>query len=116
VPELLSVLDFTPLPAPYLAPTPAGRGVEEFRPDVPDFALWHVALDSSADASAASPRTAGIPLPGPAIALCTDGEFQLRGAAGAMTLRRGESAYITPDERALDVAGVGALFIATPND
>lgn len=115
VPELLSVLDFTPLPAPFLAPVSAGTGVEEFRPDVPDFALWHVALDSSTDAPATPPRPARIPLPGPAIALCTEGELQLTGAAGAATLRRGESTFITPDERSIDVSGVGTLFVATPN-
>ena len=34
VPELLSVLDFRPLPAPYLAPEEPEPGVRVFRPDV----------------------------------------------------------------------------------
>lgn len=115
VPELLQVLDFTPLPAPYLAPTPVGAGVEEFRPDVPDFALWHVAVGTEQDAAEASPRVVRVPLAGPAIALCTEGELQLSGAIGAAPLRRGESAYVTPDELAVDISGVGTLFVATTN-
>lgn len=129
VPELLHVLDFTPLPAPYLAPTPAGFGVQEFRPPVADFALWHVALGADADADADARADANpdgdagagsggqgrIPLPGPAIAICVHGELRLQGARGDVTLRRGDSAYVTPEEQALAITGSGSLFVATPN-
>jgi len=115
VPELFSVLDFTPLPAPFLAATPAGAGIEEFRPDVPDFALWRVALGANTAATGELPAPARIPLPGPAIALCTEGEVQLTGALGTLTLGRGGSVYVTPEEQFIEVAGAGTLFVATPN-
>ena len=94
VPELLSVLDFTPVPVPYLAPVSVD-GVETFSP-LPDFALVHVVAD------------ARVPLPGEAIALCTAGSFTLNGTA----IARGESFYVA-DEPVLDVAGAGELFVAT---
>ena len=94
VPELLSVLDFTPLPVPYLSPEVSG-GVSRFSP-IPDFALLHVVADAS------------VPLPSEAIALCTAGAFTLNGTA----IARGESFYIA-DEPALEVTGSGELFVAT---
>ena len=94
VPELLSVLDFTPLPVPYLAPTVTG-GVESFRP-LPDFQLLH------------ETGSAVLELPAEAIAICTAGSFTL----GAHALARGESVYIA-DESPLAITGSGDLFIAT---
>ena len=100
VPELLSVLDFTPRSAPYLVPEVPVPDVRVFRPDVPDFEL--VEFEGS-----------GLcPLDGPAIALCVSGSFELRGVGG-VTLSRGESVYITPDEGDVTVAGAGLLVIAT---
>lgn len=100
VPELLSVLDFTPRSAPYLVPEVPVPDVRVFRPDVPDFEL--IEFEGS-----------GLcPLDGPAIALCVSGSFELRGVGG-VTLSRGESVYITPDEGDVTVAGSGLLVIAT---
>ena len=101
VAELLEVLDFRPLPVPYLQPERPQPGVRVFRPDVPDFAL--VVAEASAD----------IPLTGPAIALCVEGGFAIAGEAGATTLDRGEAVYITADEAELVVEGGGLLFVAT---
>ena len=108
VPELLSVLDFSPFtvrPLPAQSPLP---GLETFRPDVPDFALDVVRLDD------AVPST-GVALPGAAIALCTEGSVELRGAGHAAALSRGEAVFVTPDEGALAISGAGTVFIATPN-
>jgi mannose-6-phosphate isomerase len=107
VDELLGILDFRPLPAPLLEPREAAPGVEVFSPDIEDFQLVHVIATGGG-----SPR---IELAGPAIALCIDGELGLSGSISALTLSRGESAYITPDELSLAVAGAGELFVATPN-
>jgi mannose-6-phosphate isomerase len=128
VPELLSVLDFTPGPAPYLrasgvespAVGPAGSvgaagavdsagfvgtfGVEVFRPDVPDFVLVRVA-DAGPGAQ--------YPLTGPGIAICTAGEVRIDGAASSVAVGRGESVYVTPDESLLRFSGDGELFLAT---
>lgn len=50
VPELLAVLDFTPLPVPYIAAVHVAPGADEFRPDVPDFALWHIEVGADVEA------------------------------------------------------------------
>ena len=102
VPELLSVLDFTPGPAPYLRSTTVADGIEEFRPDVPDFVLVRVA-----DARGSYPLT------GPGIAICTAGAVQIDGGESSVTLHRGESVYVTPDEGVLAFSGGGELFLAT---
>jgi len=109
VPELVSVLDFTPIAATPLAAERPAPGVEVFRPDVPDFRLARVELGGEVP-------SARLPLDGPAIALCTDGTLELAGASGSLTVHRGESVLITPDEGVLTVAsGTGTLFVATPN-
>ena len=97
VPELLSVLGFTPVPVPYLAGIAQSPGLTVFRPPVPDFELLHVTGSTT------------LPLRAAAIALCTEGSFTL----GSFTLARGESVYITADEAPVQVAGEGELFVAT---
>ncbi|WP_431279774.1 mannose-6-phosphate isomerase, class I [Leifsonia poae] len=108
VPELVSVLDFSPIVATPLAPERPAPNVEVFRPDVPDFTLDHVVVGGEVS-------TASLPLPGAAIALCTAGRVSLAGAAGSIDLARGESVFVTPDEGALTVTGDGTVFVATPN-
>ena len=94
VSELLNVLDFTPLPVPYLAPVSV-NGVDAFSP-LPDFALLHVTKDAT------------VTLPAESIALCTSGSFTL----GTYELPRGASVYLA-DESPLSITGSGDLFIAT---
>jgi len=100
VPELLSVLDFRPLPAPYLAAEEPEPGVRVFRPDVDDFLLTVVD-----DAS----QGVELRLEGPAIALCTDGEVEVE--AGPL-LVRGGAVYIE-DEQWLGLRGRGTVFVAS---
>jgi mannose-6-phosphate isomerase len=131
VPELVSVLDFTPVPVPYLrgvvpaagaasaAPTSAtsgasatspiapASGIEIFVPDVPDFVLVRV---SGTDLGASYRLT------GPGIAIGTSGSISLSGAAGSVTIGRGESVYVTPDEASLRFTGGGELFLATTGE
>jgi mannose-6-phosphate isomerase len=94
VAELLSVLDFTPVAVPYLAPVVDGA-VQTFSP-ISDFALLHVVSDAT------------VAVPGEAIALCTSGSFTL----GSVELSAGASVYLA-DESPLTIAGTGDLFIAT---
>ncbi|MCU1576552.1 MAG: mannose-6-phosphate isomerase [Leifsonia sp.] len=113
VPELLAVLDFSPIAEPRLAAETPVPGVEVFRPDVPDFALVHIELDADAGAGVSE---ATVPLPGPAIVLCVDGTVEVGGAAAAgVAMHRGESVYVTPDEASVRVTGTGSLFLATTN-
>ncbi|HEV7951433.1 MAG TPA: mannose-6-phosphate isomerase, class I [Glaciihabitans sp.] len=122
VPELLSVLDFTPVPVPYLPPTELAAGVRLFTPDVPDFQLLHV---EGAD------REVDFALHGPAIVLCISGAFRVDGsgvAAGdagsgagsgadgsSVLLGRADTIYVTPNEGRLTISGSGELVVATVN-
>ena len=108
VPELLSVLDFESLPVPYLRPTAPSVGVEEFRPDVPDFVLVRIQTRLN--------ERAAYRADGPAIAICTDGSFEIHGERSDTTIERGQSVFITPDEGALTFTGVGTVFLAAPGD
>ena len=104
VPELLDVLDFTPVAVPYLQSTSPSEGVAAFTPDVSDFELLRIDgmfLDAS------------VALTGPAIALCTAGDVSISGAASSRSLVLGDSVYITPDEAGLRFTGSGTVFVAT---
>ena len=104
--ELLSVLDFTPVPVPYLEPVALPGGVNLYRPGVPDFAL--AVVQGAVDGTR-------YPLAGDSIVLCTAGSFTLTGATGSATLGRGDSLFVTAEEAALEIAGEGTLFVAGPN-
>ena len=101
VPELLSVLDFRPLPAPYLAPEEPEPGVRVFRPDVPDFRLTVVDADAVA-------RGVVMELNRPAIALALGGDV----AIGDEHLRPGHAAYLA-ELGSASLGGTGTLFIAS---
>lgn len=103
VPELLRVLDFRPGPAPYLAPDELEPGVHAFRPPVPDFQLTVVSPD-------AATRGVQVPLGGPAVVLCTEGEVALEGGP---SIARGQAVFVT-GEQWLGVRGTGTVFIAAP--
>ena len=45
--------------------------------------------------------------------VCTAGRFLVAGAGSKMTLARGESVYLTPDEGTITFAGSGEVFLAT---
>jgi mannose-6-phosphate isomerase len=116
VDELLDVLDFTPLPVPYLAPVPVADGVAVYRPAAPEFELAHVWVPAQTAGDAKDP--AGVPMrqvaiTGPAIAICTAGRFLIAGSESSFTLARGSAVYITPDEGTLTFAGSGEVFLAT---
>lgn len=106
VPELLRVLDFAPVPVPYLPAHALGPGIEEFRPPVPDFRLVHVDADG---------LVGPIAMDGPAIVLCTRGSLGIGGRGAGIPLLPGEAAFVTPDEGELTVSGQGTLFLAAAN-
>ena len=118
------MLDFTDAAVPLLEPSVPCAGVSVFRPgagaQAPDFTLVHVALPAGAGAwpgrapaVVRPPTPASFALPGPAIALCTQGAVRVAGAAASAALERGQSVYITPDEGTLTFTGAGELFLAT---
>jgi mannose-6-phosphate isomerase len=101
VPELLGVLDFTPVPVPYLTAETPAPGVTVFRPDVPDFVLYRVHTDAT------------VTITGPAIVICTSGALTVTGASSSIDLERGSAAYVTPDEGSLHLSAGGTVFLAT---
>jgi len=104
---LLEILDFRPLPAPYLVPGVIEPGVSVFRPDVPDFVMTVVGPD-------AAERGVDVAIPGggPAIAFVTSGAVTLDAADASLTLEQGAAAYIS-GESSVHVSGSGLLFLAT---
>ncbi|MGR0320226.1 mannose-6-phosphate isomerase, class I [Agromyces sp. ZXT2-3] len=104
VPELLEVLDFTPIEPPLLPPIEAAPGVLEYRPSVPDFTLFRV---EGADAAAR------VALAGPAIVLAEGDGVEVAGAHGSIAIARGEAAFVSPDEASLAFAGDGIAWVAT---
>jgi len=103
VPELLGVLDFTPVPVPYLEPVELSANADAFRPDVPDFELVHVTGDAT------------LALAGDAIVICVAGESALDDGGSSVSLRRGESVFVTGGATDLVIAGSGELFVAMGN-
>ena len=106
VAELLAVVDFRPTAAPLLTATHLAKGVEAFRPNVPEFEL--VVVNPQADGARFTP-------PGESILLCTEGSITVRGAVSATHLSQGDSVYVTADEREVEFTGTGTIFIATTN-
>jgi mannose-6-phosphate isomerase len=106
VPELLRVLDFAPVPVPLLAPEVPAPGLRVFRPDVPYFELAVVQPEE---------EPVHFTPPGESILLCTEGTVAVTGSRSRHTLARGDSAWVTSDERTLLFEGTGTVFVATTN-
>ncbi|TPW73568.1 mannose-6-phosphate isomerase, class I [Schumannella sp. 10F1B-5-1] len=102
VPELLTVLDFRPLPVPYLASESPRPGVRVFRPDVPDFVL--TVLDDAALAEGVDLELDGRP----AIALWAQGS----GTVGDAAVAHGGAVYLA-EEPVATMRGSGLVFVAS---
>jgi mannose-6-phosphate isomerase len=104
---LLEILDFRPLPAPYLRAQETEPGVSVFRPDVPDFELTVVTADAAAR---------GVDLTiaggGPAIAFVVDGSVVLDSGDSSYALQPGAAAFAN-GAPTVHVSGDGLLFVAT---
>jgi mannose-6-phosphate isomerase len=75
--------------------------VAVYRPGIEDFLLAHITGD------------ADIPITGPAIALCVFGSMTFSGVSGETEISRGQSVFISPDERSVSMRGFGEVFFAT---
>lgn len=100
VAELLAVLDFRPLPAPYLRAVELEPGVRRFQPDGVGFALTVVDDDA---------LRRGVVLPGvdAGIALALGGSAELTGHP----LAAGRAAFVSAAP--LEVSGEGLLVLAS---
>ncbi|TSD97353.1 mannose-6-phosphate isomerase, class I [Skermania sp. ID1734] len=110
VPELLRVLDFTPVDVPVLRPVPYGAdGVVRYRTPAPEFALLRV------DLSAAT-GPVSVAVDGPAIALCTAADVQIRCGGEELILRPGAAGWVSaadPEITVSTTAESAQLFCAS---
>ena len=107
VAELMAVVDPRPGAVDIVRPRRVASGVDRFDVPVADFSLDRVLADSD---------ERDVTVSGPAIALATSGELTIVGASSgaSLTLRPGQAAFVTPDERTVRVSGDGELFLAAP--
>jgi mannose-6-phosphate isomerase len=99
VPELLSVLDFTPRSVPLITPSDVGEGVDAFRPADVGFELVRVRDGAS---HPVGPRS---------IVLCTAGVGSVRSAGEKVELAQGEALYVSAGETAVVTSGSGAELV-----
>ena len=102
VPELLAVLDSSPRDEPRLPAMALPGGGVEYRPDDPDAGFGLAWIDGETT----------LPLTGPAIALCLDGDFEVTGERSSAAITRGGALLASPDERTLRISGAGLLVVA----
>jgi mannose-6-phosphate isomerase len=102
VPELLSVLDFTPAAARVLTPELSGLEAVYVTP-AKEFRLSRISVSEC--------ESAGLAAYGPQILLCTSGSVW----AGGVRLRPGQSAYAGAGEGEVVLEGDGTVFRATAN-
>ena len=91
VPELMRVLEFTPLADPTVQPVPVDRGIPgevDYPTPEPDFALSRIEVRAGAGAASWRPE-------GPEVLLCTSGSVRVGGGDAGETLRAG-GAYWVP--------------------
>lgn len=102
VPELMQVLDFTPMSAPYLEAEATAENVLSYLPEGTGFALHR--LNGQAQ----------ITLPGTCVAIMESGELELSGAHSRRSLNKGQALYLSAEEEYLRTSGDGVLWVAAP--
>ncbi len=105
VPELLANVDYVAAPPIRIAPEVFHGATRVFYAPVDDFELSVTDLEDDADH----------PLPGrgPRVLLCLGGRMTVRAAGGdALTLERGEAAFVPASDGSLSVCGTGRLVQA----
>jgi mannose-6-phosphate isomerase len=107
VPELLKILDFRPLPIPFLTPDTSVAGLRLFRPDVPDFELAVFDPAQSLDGSVEF-RPGG-----EFVALATGGALTIARGEDTETLQLGQALYATASETPIVVSGSGTLYVTS---
>jgi mannose-6-phosphate isomerase len=110
IPELISVLAFNSETYTPIEPEPSGDGFLSYPSGFPDYALaradirQQIVMRNRAGPAGGSPE----------ILLCTDGALELyRGNGSALHLHRGDSVFITADEKSCTLAGDGQVFRAS---
>ncbi|MFV0460114.1 MAG: mannose-6-phosphate isomerase, class I [Actinomycetales bacterium] len=108
VAELMSVVDFSTGPVPYVVST-GDATVRVYRPGAAEFELAWVRLDGGAG------ELAGVLPGGPRIVLCLAGQLRARTGEGSLELAAGGAALVTAQEDGLTLTGAGlAVVVAVP--
>lgn len=107
VPELLRILDFSdgPESRPQVEALPSGEQI--YQAPVKEFRLSRLPLYPG--------RRVTLDTTGPQILLVADGQIEVTGESGRLSLPRGASAYVAAGRPAVTVTGHGMLFRATTN-
>lgn len=106
VPELLRVVQFSPLGDPRRASV-----TEESQPGVSwtvessEFRLRHVTVENAP--LSVTPN-------GPRIVLCVVGTINVADEAGSVSLSAGEAAFSSPNDGAIEASGTGEFFLVSP--
>jgi len=108
---LLATVDYVAAPPIRLAPEIFHGSTRVFYAPVDDFELSVTTLEGP---DGGGPVAEPVPVPGrgPRIALCIEGEIELRSSTESLTLARGEAAFVGASEGALVVCGSGTLIQA----
>lgn len=100
VPELMRVLDFTPLADPTVRPVPVENGLPgevAYPTPAPDFALTRLVLEPSSTPVSYRPE-------GPEVLLCTEGEVQVTMDGAPEILRPGSAAWVPASTPVVELA------------
>nr|WP_231366203.1 mannose-6-phosphate isomerase, class I [Zhihengliuella flava] len=90
VAELLSTVDFRPLPVPRVEPVEDELGRQIYRPGFDEFELQVLRVGAQSDVA--------VDQRGPAVVLVTDGALLLDSPTGTLRLSRGDSVFIPASE------------------
>lgn len=111
VPELMRVLDFSTGDREVLAGESVGAHEVVYRTGADEFELSRIELGGTDDGAG---DIVALPSGVPQIVLCTEGSVELADAHGhELTLRRGQSAWISAADRGVGVWGDGTVYRAT---
>jgi mannose-6-phosphate isomerase len=106
VPELLKLLD-PDAEVPVILARRLADGIAVYDTPAPEFRLYR--LDLSGE-----PRA--LPAAGPRILLCTEGHVVLRGDSGELSVRRGESCFVSAADGTVTGSGQARAFLAAPGE
>lgn len=107
--ELLRVIDARPSVPSAIQPQPLGEHEVAWRPDVDDFQLSRITVES---ADELEPVTADPSIVGAQILLCTRGSVAVQAGALTVHLTSGFSAFVSADTESLTFTGDGEIFRA----
>ncbi|MFC4754233.1 mannose-6-phosphate isomerase, class I [Dietzia aurantiaca] len=110
VPELMRVLEFTPLPDPTVQPTPVDRGIPgevDYPTPEPDFALSRIDLPAGTESVWWRPE-------GPEVLLCTTGSVRVHDGDSTEVLGAGGACWVPASANTVTLSGAeGATVFRT---